>query len=84
MDLRRVGGEVLLSTRTFCVFHRQSSKNGCFLILDFVAQAETVATEGLTSVPTPVLVLAGDPAKRSAFSQATMPDQLSANTFPVT
>jgi hypothetical protein len=68
--------KVLPSTRMFCVFHRQSSKNGCFLILDFLAQAETVATEGFTSVLTPVLVFAGDPAKRSAFSQPTMPDQL--------
>ena len=69
---------------TFCVFHRQSSKNGFFLIFDFVAHAETVATLGFTSVPTPVLVLAGDPANRSAFSQATMPDQLSMKTFPET
>ena len=74
----------LPSTTTFCVFHRQSSKNGCFLIFDFVAHAETVATDGLTRVPTPVLVLAGDPANRSAFSQATTPDQLSMNTFPET
>ena len=74
--------KALPSIMTFCVFHRQSSKYGCFLILDLVAHAFTVATEGLTSVATPVLVLAGDPAKRSAFSQATMPDQLSVKRCP--
>ena len=63
----------LPSTRTFCVFHRQSSKYGFFLIFDFFEHADTVATLGFTNVLTPVLVLAGEPANRSAFSQATTP-----------
>src|SRR3954462_10489898 len=39
--------------------------------------------DGLTSVPTPVLVLAADPANRSAFSHRITPAQLSVNTFPL-
>jgi hypothetical protein len=44
-------------------------------------QASSEAS-GFTRVVDPLLVLAGEPANRSAFSQATMPDQLSVKTFP--
>ena len=67
---------IAFNNHVLCLPPAVVDRYGCFLILDFVAQALTVATEGFTSVPTPVLVLAGDPANRSAFSQATMPDQL--------
>src|SRR5262245_44745457 len=43
-----------------------------------------VTTDGLTSVPEPVLVLAGDPANRSAFSHSSTPAQLSVKTLPLT
>jgi hypothetical protein len=46
--------------------------------------ADSVATSGATSVVVPLLVFAGEPAKRSAFSQSTMPDQLSMKTLSAT
>src|SRR4051794_39543759 len=73
--------KVLWSTSRFFVRHRQSSRKGCAATTDGVPHAWTVAF-GFTSVVMPVLVLAGDPANRSAFSHATMPDQLSRNTLP--
>jgi hypothetical protein len=67
--------KALPSTSMFCVFHRQSSTYGSSAMFDSVAHAASVATDGFTKVPTPALVLAEDPANRSAFSHATIPDQ---------
>src|SRR5512144_2849840 len=46
-------------------------------------QVLAVTTFGFTRVPEPVLVLAGEPANRSAFSHRITPAQLSVKTLPV-
>ena len=45
-------------------------------------QFASVATWGFTKVVVPVLVFAGEPANRSAFSHPTTPPQLSMNLLP--
>ena len=54
--------------------------NGALATMLRSEQASTVA-RSLTRVDVPLLVLAGEPAKRSEFSQAMTPPQLSTKTL---
>src|SRR3954471_20155998 len=74
--------KTLSCTRTFCVFHRQSLRYG-WVVIVVALQVFADTTDGFTRVPDPLLVLAGDPANRSAFSQSTTPAQLSVKTLPL-
>src|SRR6476659_7722312 len=74
-----VNRKVFWCTRRCWVFHRQSSTYGDRSTLPGSLQAARVATSGSTSVVEPELVLAGEPANRSAFSHAITAVQLSTN-----
>ncbi len=77
-----VGGKavnVLSWMSTRWVFHRQSSYSGVFAM----PGGEHWAGEATSRVQLPVEVFAGLLQKRSAFSHAVIPDQLSSNEFRV-